>query len=178
MAFYGVDTNLVTYLMEELNKSNAVATTISTTWVGTCNVTPLIGAITTDACLGRYRTMDLTFIFYFIGLTTLTLLLEQINTIIAIQKKGDGRVHSSIGSSLSVILGLCFPALVWCGWKKWKYWFEWCPYIHQHTPRHTPCSWNKARHGHSHWFPFQYTCCFIVHVQQCNLHALGCNIWF
>lgn len=73
MAFYGVDTNLVTYLTEELNKSNAVAATISTTWVGTCNVTPLIGAITADAYLGRYRTMALAFTFYFIGLTTLTL---------------------------------------------------------------------------------------------------------
>ena len=117
MTFYGVDTNLVTYLTEELNKSNAVVATISTTWVGTCNVTPLIGAITADAYLGRYRTMALAFTFYFIGLTTLTLLLEQINTIIAIQKKGDGRVHSSIGSSLLVILGLCFLTLVWCRWK-------------------------------------------------------------
>jgi peptide/histidine transporter 3/4 len=72
MAFYGVDTNLVTYLTGELNKSNAVAATISTTWLGTCNVTPLIGAITADAYLGRYTTMAIASTLYFIGLITLT----------------------------------------------------------------------------------------------------------
>lgn len=73
IAFYGVDTNLVTYLTGELKKSNAVAANISTTWLGTCNLTPILGAITADAYLGRYTTMAIASTLYFTGLITLTL---------------------------------------------------------------------------------------------------------
>lgn len=73
MAFYGVDTNLVTYLTEELKQSNAVAATTSTTWLGTCNLTPLVGALVADAYFGRYTTMAIASTLYFTGLATLTL---------------------------------------------------------------------------------------------------------
>eukprot|EP01018_Ginkgo_biloba_P018598 Gb_34916 [translate_table: standard] len=73
MAFYGVDTNLVTYLTTVLHKGNAAAANISTTWSGTCNVTPLIGAMVADAYLGRYWTLAISSTAYFTGLTALTL---------------------------------------------------------------------------------------------------------
>lgn len=73
LAYYGIATNLVTYLTNKLHEGNVSAATNVTTWQGTCYLTPLIGAILADACWGRYWTIAAFSTIYFIGMCTLTL---------------------------------------------------------------------------------------------------------
>ncbi|KAH0707656.1 hypothetical protein KY285_012205 [Solanum tuberosum] len=73
LAFYGIALNLVTYLTKKLHEGNVPAARNVTTWLGTCYLTPLIGAVLADAYWGRYRTIATFSIIYFIGMCTLTL---------------------------------------------------------------------------------------------------------
>ncbi|PON79206.1 Proton-dependent oligopeptide transporter [Parasponia andersonii] len=73
LAYYGISTNLVTYLTKKLHEGNVSAARNVTTWGGTCYLTPLIGAILADAYLGRYWTIGLFSTIYFIGMCVLTL---------------------------------------------------------------------------------------------------------
>ncbi|KAJ4762090.1 Protein NRT1/ PTR FAMILY 8.5 [Rhynchospora pubera] len=73
LAYYGISTNLVTYLTKKLHEGNAFAASSVTTWAGTCYLTPLIGAIFADAYWGRYWTIAVFSTIYFIGMGTLTL---------------------------------------------------------------------------------------------------------
>ncbi|EHA8591283.1 Protein NRT1/ PTR FAMILY 8.3 [Cocos nucifera] len=73
LAYYGIATNLVTYLTKKLHEGNVSAARNVTTWQGTCYITPLIGAILADAYWGRYWTIAVFSTIYFIGMGTLTL---------------------------------------------------------------------------------------------------------
>ncbi|XP_030959939.1 protein NRT1/ PTR FAMILY 8.3-like [Quercus lobata] len=73
LAYYGIATNLVTYLTNKLHEGNVSAATSVTTWQGTCYLTPLIGAVLADAYWGRYWTIAAFSTIYFIGMCTLTL---------------------------------------------------------------------------------------------------------
>ncbi|KAJ3679711.1 hypothetical protein LUZ60_017722 [Juncus effusus] len=73
LAYYGISANLVTYLTKKLHQGNAYAARSVTTWAGTCYVTPIIGALLADAYWGRYWTIAVFSIIYFIGMGTLTL---------------------------------------------------------------------------------------------------------
>ncbi|KAJ0494649.1 putative proton-dependent oligopeptide transporter family, PTR2 family proton/oligopeptide symporter [Helianthus annuus] len=73
LAYYGISTNLVSYLTKKLHQGNATAARNVTTWQGTCYLTPLIGAVLADAYFGRYWTIAVFSIIYFIGMCTLTL---------------------------------------------------------------------------------------------------------
>ncbi|KAK6921585.1 Proton-dependent oligopeptide transporter family [Dillenia turbinata] len=73
LAYYGIATNLVTYLIEKMHEGNVSAARNVTTWQGTCYLTPLIGAILADAYWGRYWTIAAFSTIYFIGMCTLTL---------------------------------------------------------------------------------------------------------
>merc|ERR1711915_537992 len=73
LAYYGINTNLVTYLTKRLHQGNAAAAKNVTTWAGTCYLTPLLGAVLADAYWGRYWTIAAFSTIYFIGMTTLTL---------------------------------------------------------------------------------------------------------
>ncbi|CAN6727951.1 unnamed protein product [Malus baccata var. baccata] len=73
LAYYGIATNLVTYLTNKLHEGNVSAARNVTTWSGTCYLTPLIGAVLADAYWGRYWTIAVFSIIYFIGMGTLTL---------------------------------------------------------------------------------------------------------
>ncbi|XVF43489.1 hypothetical protein PTKIN_Ptkin02bG0044100 [Pterospermum kingtungense] len=73
LAYYGIATNLVTYLTKKLHEGNVSAARNVTTWQGTCYLTPLIGAIIADAYFGRYWTIATFSTIYFIGMCTLTL---------------------------------------------------------------------------------------------------------
>ncbi|KAL4638094.1 hypothetical protein ACB092_03G125400 [Castanea dentata] len=73
LAYYGIATNLVTYLTKKLHEGNVTAATSVTTWQGTCYLTPLIGAVLADAYWGRYWTIAAFSTIYFIGMCTLTL---------------------------------------------------------------------------------------------------------
>jgi len=66
LAYYGISTNLVTYLTKKLHDGNASAASNVTTWQGTCYLTPLIGAILADAYWGRYWTIATFSTIYFI----------------------------------------------------------------------------------------------------------------
>ncbi|KAK9106480.1 hypothetical protein Syun_022491 [Stephania yunnanensis] len=73
LAYYGISTNLVTYLTKKLNEGNVDAARNVSTWAGTCYLTPLIGAVLADAYWGRYWTIAAFSMIYFIGMGTLTL---------------------------------------------------------------------------------------------------------
>ncbi|XP_019179383.1 PREDICTED: protein NRT1/ PTR FAMILY 8.3-like [Ipomoea nil] len=73
LAYYGIATNLVTYLTKKLHEGNVSAARNVTTWQGTCYLTPLIGAVLADAYWGRYWTIAVFSSIYFFGMCTLTL---------------------------------------------------------------------------------------------------------
>nr|XP_043607675.1 protein NRT1/ PTR FAMILY 8.3-like [Erigeron canadensis] len=73
LAYYGISTNLVSYLTKKLHEGNASAARNVTTWQGTCYLTPLIGAVLADAYCGRYWIIAVFSIIYFIGMCTLTM---------------------------------------------------------------------------------------------------------
>ncbi|XP_021292805.1 protein NRT1/ PTR FAMILY 8.3-like [Herrania umbratica] len=73
LAYYGIATNLVTYLTKKLHEGNVSAARNVTTWQGTCYLTPLIGAVLADAYWGRYWTIATFSTIYLIGMCTLTL---------------------------------------------------------------------------------------------------------
>ncbi|KAJ0987312.1 hypothetical protein J5N97_005668 [Dioscorea zingiberensis] len=73
LAYYGIATNLVTYLTKKLHEGNVSAARNVATWQGTCYLTPLIGAVLADAYWGRYWTIAVFSTIYFIGMGTLTL---------------------------------------------------------------------------------------------------------
>jgi peptide/histidine transporter 3/4 len=73
LAYYGIATNLVTYLTRKLHEGNASAARNVTTWQGTCYLAPLIGAVLADSYWGRYWTIAIFSMIYFIGMGTLTL---------------------------------------------------------------------------------------------------------
>lgn len=54
LAYYGMSTNLVNYLITHLNQGSAEAANNITNWSGTCYITTLIGAFLADAYLGRF----------------------------------------------------------------------------------------------------------------------------
>lgn len=73
LAYYGISTNLVTYLTTVLNLGNATAATSVSNWVGTCYLAPFVGAFVADAYWGRYWTIASFSLVYFLGMTLLTL---------------------------------------------------------------------------------------------------------
>lgn len=73
LAYYGIATNLVTYLNNILHEGNVSAARNVSTWSGTCYITPLLGAVLADAYWGRYWTIAIFSTIYFVGMVTLTL---------------------------------------------------------------------------------------------------------
>ncbi|XP_031485958.1 protein NRT1/ PTR FAMILY 8.1-like [Nymphaea colorata] len=73
LAYYGMSTNLVNYLIDRLNQGSAQAAKNVTNWSGTCYIAPLIGAFLADAYLGRYWVIASFSCIYVLGMTLLTL---------------------------------------------------------------------------------------------------------
>lgn len=73
LAYYGIATNLVTYLTQKLHQGNVSAARNVTTWQGTCYLTPLIGAVLADAYWGRYWTIAVFSMIYVIVITKFSL---------------------------------------------------------------------------------------------------------
>ncbi|KAL6883237.1 hypothetical protein ACP4OV_010651 [Aristida adscensionis] len=73
MAYYGVASNLVTYLTERLHQGTVQAANNVTNWSGTVFLTPLVGAFLADAYLGRYWTFVAGSAVYIMGMLLLTL---------------------------------------------------------------------------------------------------------
>ncbi|XP_014509409.1 protein NRT1/ PTR FAMILY 8.3-like [Vigna radiata var. radiata] len=73
LAFFGISSNLVTYLTTKLHQGNVSAARNVSIWQGTSYLTPLIGAVLGDGYWGRYWTIAVFSFIYLIGLCTLTL---------------------------------------------------------------------------------------------------------
>ncbi|MED6122864.1 hypothetical protein PIB30_043875 [Stylosanthes scabra] len=73
LAYYGIASNLVTYLTTRLHQGPVSAARNVTTFQGTCYLTPLIGSFFADAYWGRYRTIVVFYGIYLIGICILTL---------------------------------------------------------------------------------------------------------
>ncbi|XP_020091735.1 protein NRT1/ PTR FAMILY 5.10-like [Ananas comosus] len=72
-AFYGVSSNLITYLTGPLGQSTATAAAAVNAWSGTASMLPLLGAFLADSFLGRYRIIVLAAGLYATGYGMLTL---------------------------------------------------------------------------------------------------------
>ncbi|CAI8617674.1 unnamed protein product [Vicia faba] len=73
LAFFGISTNLVTYLTTKLHEGNVSAARNVGVWQGTCYLTPLIGAVLADGYWGRYWTIAIFSMIYFLGMSILTI---------------------------------------------------------------------------------------------------------
>ncbi|XP_022979365.1 protein NRT1/ PTR FAMILY 5.2-like [Cucurbita maxima] len=72
-AYYGIFSNLITYLTDKLHQGTVAASNNVTNWTGTVWMTPILGAYIADAHLGRYRTFIVASAICFLGMSLLTL---------------------------------------------------------------------------------------------------------
>jgi peptide/histidine transporter 3/4 len=73
LATIGLLANMIVYLTKEFNMPNVTASYVLNVWMGTTNLTPLLGAFLSDSYIGRYWTIALGCIASLIGMALLSL---------------------------------------------------------------------------------------------------------
>ncbi|THG18323.1 hypothetical protein TEA_021624 [Camellia sinensis var. sinensis] len=81
LAFFGIATNLVSYLTKTMHEGNVSAARNVSNWTGTAYLTPLIGAVLADVCWGRYWTIAVFSAIYFLSFL-LKLMSSRMNQIV------------------------------------------------------------------------------------------------
>nr|POE86755.1 protein nrt1/ ptr family 5.4 [Quercus suber] len=71
--FCGLASNLIVYLTDELHEPTSTAAKNVNTWIGVSCVFPIVEAFIADSYLGRFSTILVASIIYFIGMVLLTL---------------------------------------------------------------------------------------------------------
>ncbi|KAI3887967.1 hypothetical protein MKW92_036723 [Papaver armeniacum] len=71
--FYGIGSNLISFLTMELNQSTATAALNVNAWSGFVQLFPLLVGFVADSYLGRFRTIVVSALIYILGLGLLTL---------------------------------------------------------------------------------------------------------
>ncbi|XP_048226603.1 protein NRT1/ PTR FAMILY 5.10 isoform X1 [Ricinus communis] len=66
-AYYGISSNLITYLTGSLGQSTAAAAESVNTWSGVAALLPLLGGVVADFFLGRYLTIILASLVYILS---------------------------------------------------------------------------------------------------------------
>ncbi|CAA2964082.1 protein NRT1/ PTR FAMILY 5.10-like [Olea europaea var. sylvestris] len=72
-AYYGILSNLISYLTGQLGQSTATAAANVNLWTGTAMLTPLLGAYVADSFIGRYRTIIIATVLYILALGTMSI---------------------------------------------------------------------------------------------------------
>lgn len=71
LAFYGLSTNMIIYMTKVMGEDNGFAAIQLNLFEGTCYLTPLLGAWLADSMWGRYKTIIVFSVIYFLGMVML-----------------------------------------------------------------------------------------------------------
>ncbi|PKI66569.1 hypothetical protein CRG98_013053 [Punica granatum] len=71
-AYYGLVGNLIAYLIKELGQPMATAAQNVNIWVVVSSIFPVVGAFIADSYLGRFRTILISSVMYFLGMILMT----------------------------------------------------------------------------------------------------------